>query len=121
MSKDYMLLPKPTKRKKRKKHKKSIMQPKEDRRCYLCMLLDNDYSYKPCLHEHHVMFGADKAFAEAEGLKVNLCRKHHQDGPEAVHNNRKNAELLKEKAQEEFEQTHSREEWTAGRIRKNRL
>ena len=30
-----MMFPKPTKRKKRKKHKKSIMQPKGDRRCYL--------------------------------------------------------------------------------------
>ena len=35
-----MMFPKPTKQKKRKKHKKSIMQPKGDRRCYLCMLLD---------------------------------------------------------------------------------
>lgn len=44
-----MMFPKPTKRKKRKKHKKSIMQPKGDRRCYLCMLLDGDFTYKPYL------------------------------------------------------------------------
>lgn len=106
-----MLFPKPEKTKKRKKHKKSIMQPKEDRRCYLCMLLDNDFTEKRCLHEHHVMFGNDHAFAEAEGLKVNLCRKHHQNGPEAVHNNQKNAEILMAKAQEAYERTHSREEW----------
>ena len=41
-----MMFPKPTK-KKRKKHKKSIMQPKGDRRCYLCMLLDGDFTCKP--------------------------------------------------------------------------
>lgn len=107
-----MMFPKPTKQKKRKKHKKSIMQPKGDRRCYLCMLLDGDFSYKPCLHEHHVMFGNDHAFAEAEGLKVNLCLRHHLEGPEAVHNNHENAEILMAKAQEAFERTHSREEWT---------
>ena len=62
-----MMFPKPTK-KKRKKHKKSIMQPKGDRRCYLCMLLDGDFTYKPYLEEHHVLFGNTHAFAEAEEL-----------------------------------------------------
>lgn len=61
-----MMFPKPTKQKKRKKHKKSIMQPKGDRRCYLCMLLDGDFTYKPYLEEHHVLFGNTHAFAEAE-------------------------------------------------------
>lgn len=61
-----MMFPKPIK-KKRKKHKKSIMQPKGDRRCYLCMLLDGDFTYKPYLEEHHVLFGNTHAFAEAEG------------------------------------------------------
>ena len=60
-----MMFPKPTK-KKRKKHKKSIMQPKGDRRCYLCMLLDGDFTCKPYLEEHHVLFGNTHAFAEAE-------------------------------------------------------
>ena len=106
-----LLFPKPGKKKKRKKHKKSIMQPKEDRRCYLCMLLDNDFSEKRCLHEHHAVFGNDHAFAEAEGLKVNLCRKHHQDGPEAVHNNYDNARLVSAKAQEAYEREHTRDEW----------
>lgn len=94
-----MMFPKPTK-KKRKKHKKSIMQPKGDRRCYLCMLLDGDFTYKPYLEEHHVLFGNTHAFAEAEGLKVNLCLEHHRNGPAAVHNNAKNARILMAKAQE---------------------
>lgn len=65
-----MMFPKPTKRKKRKKHKKSIMQPKGDRRCYLCMLLDGDFTYKPYLEEHHVLFGNTHAFAEAESIRL---------------------------------------------------
>lgn len=105
-----MMFPKPTK-KKRKKHKKSIMQPKGDRRCYLCMLLDGDFTYKPYLEEHHVLFGNTHAFAEAEGLKVNLCLEHHRNGPAAVHNNAKNARILMANAQEVYERTHTREEW----------
>ena len=121
-----MMFPKPTKRKKRKKHKKSIMQPKGDRRCYLCMLLDGDFTCKPYLErfgdntaeipwkyleEHHVLFGNTHAFAEAEGLKVNLCLEHHRNGPAAVHNNAKNARILMANAQEVYERTHTREEW----------
>lgn len=100
-----MMFPKPTKQKKRKKHKKSIMQPKGDRRCYLCMLLDGDFTYKPYLEEHHVLFGNTHAFAEAEGLKVNLCLEHHRNGPAAVHNNAKNARILMAKAQEVYERS----------------
>lgn len=51
------------------------------------------------------------AFAEAEGLKVNLCLEHHRNGPAAVHNNAKNARILMAKAQEVYERTHTREEW----------
>ena len=80
-----MMFPKPTKQKKRKKHKKSIMQPKGDRWCYLCMLLDGDFACKPYLEEHHVLFGNTHAFAEAEGLKVNLCLEHHRNGPAMVY------------------------------------
>ena len=69
-----MMFPKPTK-KKRKKHKKSIMQPKGDRRCYLCMLLDGDFTCKPYLEEHHVLFGNTHAFAEAEKLHNARYRK----------------------------------------------
>lgn len=106
--------------KKKKKHKKSIMQPKEDRRCMLCMLLNGDYLEKTYLEEHHVLFGNAHAFAEEEGLKVNLCLGHHRIGPEAVHNNHKNAELLMEMAQKEWEKTHTREEWMC-HVEKNYL
>lgn len=106
-----MMFPKAGKARKRKKHKKSILQPKEDRRCYLCMILNNDYHEKAYLEEHHVLFGNTHAFAEAEGLKVNLCLDHHRIGPAAVHNNHDNAELLMRIAQKEWERTHSRDEW----------
>lgn len=105
-----MLFPKKS-YKKRKKHKKSILQSKEDRRCVLCMLLDGDYNEKAYLEEHHVLFGNAHAFAEAEGLKVNLCLEHHRTGVAAVHNNQENAELLMKIAQERWEKTHTHEEW----------
>lgn len=105
-----LLFPK-TQHKKKKRHKKSILQDKSDKRCYLCMLLNNDYSIKQNLEVHHVLFGNTHAFAEAEGLKVNLCMNHHRIGPEAVHNNNENAKLLMTIAQKRWEQDHSHEEW----------
>lgn len=114
-----LLFPKKGK-KKRKKHKKSILQYKDDRRCYLCMLLNDDHSEKRYLEEHHVLFGAAHAFAEEEGLKVNLCLTHHREGAAAVHNNAENARMLKKIAQESWERDHSREEWME-RVGKNYL
>ncbi|MEE1560602.1 MAG: ParB N-terminal domain-containing protein [Coprococcus comes] len=81
---------------------------------YPCRIVE-DMSYKDqvgtMLEEHHVLFGNTHAFAEAEGLKVNLCLDHHRNGPAAVHNNAKNARILMERAQEVYERTHTREEW----------
>ena len=91
---------------------KSIMQDKTGGCCYLCMLLNDDYHRRTDLQEHHVMFGtADRKLSERYGLKVYLCLQHHTVGPEAVHNNKKNDNLLKLKAQQTFEKKHSHEEW----------
>ena len=49
--------------------------------------------------------------SEAEGLKVDLCLDHHRAGPEAVHNNQEMRELLCRIVQEEYEKSHTREEW----------
>ena len=117
--KSKLLFPKEYKRK-TKKHKKSILQPKADRRCYLCMLLDQDYSVKRYLEENHVLYGNDHAFAEAEGLKVNLCLRHHRNSPVAVHDNMELAELLMPIAQEIWERKHTREEWML-HVKKNYL
>ena len=68
-----LMFPKIKTKKKRKSHAKSILQDKEDKRCYLCMLLYGDNSIKR-VQEHHICFGtANHAKAEEMGLKVNLC------------------------------------------------
>lgn len=57
-------------RKRRKIHRKSIMHSKESGYCYLCALLNGDYTYK-YTEEHHVVFGSGQRDAsEAYGLKV---------------------------------------------------
>jgi hypothetical protein len=121
MSIDYsdMAFPKLACKKKRKSHKKSILKSGKGV-CYLCSILYGDSS-KQYTEEHHIMFGSgQRELSEADGLKVNLCRNHHKEGPEAVHNNREMRELLCRIAQTEYEQTHTREEWKA-RYKKNYL
>lgn len=95
MSIDYsdMAFPKLACKKKRKSHKKSILKSRKGV-CYLCSILYGDSS-KQYTEEHHIMFGSgQRELSEADGLKVNLCRDHHKEGPEAVHNNREMRELL---------------------------
>lgn len=90
---------------------KSILQEK-DGTCYLCRkLLGSSVTYG-YTEEHHVFEGtANRKMSEKYGLKVYLCLWHHREGPEAVHQNRENAMLLKRDAQEAFEKTHTREEF----------
>lgn len=83
---------------------KSIMQQK-DGRCYLCMLLNQNYREWPSLEEHHVIFGSRHKLSEKYGLKVYLCAAHHRTSAEAVHQNATIANLLKDKAQRSFEKT----------------
>lgn len=95
------------KKKKRRKHKQSILH-RRDGTCFLCALR-GDYRYHKVLHEHHIFGGANRPLSEAEGLKVYLCIPHHVDGPEAVHNNADNMLLLRQIGQREHEKTHTRE------------
>ncbi len=90
---------------------KSIMQEKSDKRCYLCMLLDGDYREHAYTEEHHVLFGNQHKLSDWYGLRVNLCLNHHRIGSEAVHNNQKNAEILKAKAQERFMEVYPKKDW----------
>ena len=102
MSIDYsdMAFPKPRKKKKRKIHKKSILNSQKGI-CYLCARLNGD-----------ILFGAgQRAISEENGLKVDLCIEHHRTGQQAVHNSRKTRELLCKIAQTEFEKVHTRKEW----------
>ena len=91
---------------------KSIMHNKQDRTCYLCMLLNCDYDTRTGLQEHHAFLGnPNRRHAEHYGLKVYLCIQHHTAGPEAVHNNPEHKKLLQRKAQEIFEAKYSHEKW----------
>ena len=88
---------------------------KKDGTCYLCMLLNNDYRKHDVLHEHHIFGGnSNRNHSEAEGLKVYLCVEHHMTGKDAVHN-AKNCQEIQERlhkiGQQEFEKTHTREEF----------
>lgn len=85
MSIDYsdMAFPKPRKKKKRKIHKKSILNSQKGI-CYLCARLNGDYSVKQT-EEHHILFGAgQRAISEENGLKVDLCIEHHRTGQQLV-------------------------------------
>ena len=112
MSIDYsdMAFPKPERKKKRKKHKRSILYTQKGI-CYLCAHLNGDYRQQ-YTEEHHILYGSGRReISEAEGLKVNLCPDHHRNGQQAVHNSRETRELLCRIAQEEYEQTHTRTQW----------
>lgn len=103
-------IPKPGWKKKRRRHKKSILRTEKDT-CFLCAKLHNDFGHK-YTEEHHILFGSgQREISESEGLKVYLCLDHHRAGPEAVHNNQEIRELLCRIAQEEYEKTHTRDEW----------
>lgn len=95
---------------------KSIIK-QEPYHCYLCDL-EGDYIKHSYLERHHIYFGrANRKLSEKHGLKVDLCMKHHRGNMngsrEAVHCNRKNDLKLKRIAQEEFEKSHTREEFRA--------
>lgn len=97
------------KKKRRKKHKPSIIQ-KKDGRCYLCMLLDEDNGVKKT-QEHHIFGGPNRDHSEEAGLKVYLCLEHHTAGKFAVHRCKDTRRLLERIAQREFEEDHTREEF----------
>ncbi|WP_343247744.1 hypothetical protein [Diplocloster hominis] len=103
-------LAKPIKKKKRKRHKPSILHT-EDGTCYLCMKLNQDFRRYQVLHEHHIFGGPNRAISEAEGMKVFLCLEHHISGPAAVHNNHENMLILQQDAQRLYEVTHTRQEF----------
>lgn len=91
---------------------KSIMHNKNDRTCYLCMLLRQDYDTRSGLQEHHAMPGtANRKLSERYGLKVYLCLEHHTAGPFAVHNNARVQRLIQGNAQKVFEKKYSHEKW----------
>lgn len=106
-----LLFPKNPKRRKRMKHKKSILQEKNGI-CFLCALLEGDTRQQYGLHKHHVFFGtANRKLSEEDGLYIYLCMRHHETGPDAVHVNKGTRVMLQIYAQEAYEKTHTREEF----------
>lgn len=105
-----MLYPKTPAKKRRKKHKASIM-PQIEGTCYLCIKLHGDYRKHPALHEHHIFPGKNRQISEANGFKAKLCPDHHEFGLEAVHQNIEILRILQRDCQREFEKTHTREEF----------
>jgi hypothetical protein len=102
-------------KKKRAKKTASIMHCK-DGTCYLCMLLQNNFTRHECIEEHHIFFGTSKRkLSEVFGLKVYLCGAHHRGdingNQEAVHHNQDINLLLRAAGQRAFEETYSREEF----------
>ena len=107
--------PKPVRRKKQQRHKKSILQ-KDGTYCFLCRLLHPEQVPKHASHTHHIFFGTgQRSKSEAEGLTVRLCLDHHEYGREAVHMNRNISRTLQTIAQVEWEHQpgHSHADWMA--------
>lgn len=94
-----------------KVERQSILHTKASGFCYLCALLDGDYSCKRT-EEHHVVFGSgQRKLSHKYGLMVYLCKEHHTIGPFAPHNNQEVREMLCRIAQERFEQRNSNVKW----------
>lgn len=106
-----LMYPKQGKKKKRKKHGKSILQDQSCKQCFLCMLLEGDFREKP-VQDHHVFYGSGRRqISEEQGFKVNLCLRHHIDGAEAVHQNRNYDRMLKRMCQQVYELDYSHEDF----------
>lgn len=94
---------------------RSIMQDKKSGRCYICEKWRGDSSEKRYLEEHHIFYGPYRKAAEKHGLKVMLCRYHHQGDihgtADAIHNNpdKTNDYRLKAEAQRAWERKNTKD------------
>lgn len=81
----------------------------DEKVCYLCGRNGNG----DVLESHHIFNKSERKYSEKYGLKVWLCgNRCHRNGKNAVHKNREVDLKLKRIAQEKFEETHTREEFT---------
>lgn len=72
--------------------------------CYICGSRQN-------IHLHHIYQNANRNNSDKIGAWVYLCANHHTLDRYSVHQCPKMAMELKIKAQEEYEKTHSREDF----------
>ena len=105
-----MKFPKEPKKKKIRRHGKSILAAR-DGTCYLCRYLYDDHRKHAALHKHHIFGGPNRWKSEEDGLFVWLCVYHHETGEEAVHSNAYIMQMLHEIGQEAYERIHSRREF----------
>lgn len=93
---------------------RSIIQDKNEHRCYLCKLFEEEYHFRMDLEEHHIFFGnPNRSLSERYGLKVYLCLNHHRIGREAVHRNRETDLMLKQIGQRAFEERYGHDQFVA--------
>lgn len=52
-----------------------------------------------------------RKISDQNGFTCNLCMEHHRTGKDAVHKNKKIRLMLQKICQQEYEKTHSREEF----------
>ncbi len=92
---------------------KSIMQDENERVCYICSRMFDDYTCREPLHTHHVIYGrSGRPLSEHYGLKVYLCLHHHEGdingSKDAVHGGGRAEDLwLKMKAQIAWEKLYT--------------
>lgn len=70
-----------------------------------CLICGN-----PNVEMHHVFFGHNRKACDRLGYMIPLCRYHHT-GPQGIHFNKGMELFYKRLAQEDFEKTHTREEF----------
>lgn len=88
---------------------KSIVQ--DTRECWACRNLYNVSNVRQ-LEEHHIYPGTPRrALSEHYGLKVYLCREHHNVSPCGVHFDPVLMLYLQREGQRAFERDHSRQEF----------
>ncbi len=83
---------------------RSVIQDYREGNCYLCNLLDKNWT--PAVNEHHIFNGPLRNKSEHYGLKVRLCFEHHgKKGDKDVHRPDRNdyGLLLKAIGQRAFE------------------
>ncbi|MDD2429686.1 MAG: hypothetical protein PHQ85_08900 [Eubacteriales bacterium] len=76
------------------------------RQCRLCHRTDT-------LERHHIFGGPCRKASEKYGMVVDLCHWCHNEPPNGAHHNRETDLMLKRDAQNEFEKTHTRNEFRA--------
>lgn len=81
---------------------KSILQ--DEKECFIT-------GSTTCLHRHHIYGGRNRSVSEENGFWVYLRADYHNMSDKGVHFNHELDLALKQICQEEYEKTHSREDF----------